>query len=67
MDRLAPIGAWRCTRKRVVTACCEKIVFRAPVKQEKLTELVGKIRHVGRTFLTVETDRDAGDIPLRET
>jgi len=48
MDRLAFIVASRYTRRPVVTACSEKIEFRAPVKLGELIELTGTVAHVGR-------------------
>jgi len=53
MDRLAFLVASRFTRMPIVTACSEKVEFRAPVKEGDLIELLGRIVHVGRTSLRV--------------
>lgn len=53
MDRLAFLVASRHARMPIVTACSEKVEFRAPVKEGDLIELVGRVTHVGRTSLRV--------------
>lgn len=62
MDRLAFIVASRFARKPVVTACSDKVEFRAPVKEGDLIELIGKIVRVGRTSVTVEIEMYAEDL-----
>ncbi|MEM7411183.1 MAG: acyl-CoA thioesterase [Myxococcota bacterium] len=62
MDRLAFIVASRYTRLPVVTACSEKVEFRAPVKQGELIELEGTVVHTGRTSLRVRIDMFREDL-----
>ena len=62
MDRLAFIVASRHTRRPVVTACSEKVEFRAPVKQGELIELEGTVIHVGRTSLRIRIDMHREDL-----
>ena len=62
MDRLAFIVASRFTRMPVVTACSEKVEFRAPVKQGELVELVGTVVDVGRTSLRVRIEMFREDL-----
>ena len=62
MDRLAFIVASRFTRLPVVTACSEKVEFRAPVKQGELVELVGTVADVGRTSLRVRIEMFREDL-----
>ena len=53
MDRLAFLVASRHARMPIVTACSEKVEFRAPVREGDLIELVGRIAHVGRSSIRV--------------
>ena len=53
MDRLAVLVASRYARMPIVTACSEKVEFRAPVKEGDLIELVGRIAHVGHSSIRV--------------
>lgn len=59
MDRLAFLVASRHARMPIVTACSEKVEFRAPVKEGDLIELVGRIAHVGRTSIRVAIEMHA--------
>ncbi|MCP5057888.1 MAG: acyl-CoA thioesterase [bacterium] len=62
MDRLAFIVASRFTRLAVVTACSEKVEFRAPVKQGELIELVGTVSEVGGSSLRVSIEMFREDL-----
>ena len=62
MDRLAFIVASRHTRMPVVTACSEKVEFRAPVKQGELVELTGTITRQGGTSLRIRIDMHREDL-----
>ncbi len=62
MDRLAFIVASRHTRMPVVTACSEKVEFRAPVKQGELIELVGRVTVQGRSSLRVTIEMHREDL-----
>ncbi len=56
MDMLAYIVASRYARKNVVTVSSDKVEFRTPVREGDLIELVGKIKRVGRSSITVKID-----------
>ena len=62
MDRLAFIVASRHTRMPVVTACSEKVEFRAAVKQGELIELVGKVTDQGRSSMRVMIEMHREDL-----
>ena len=62
MDRLAFIVASRHTRMPVVTACSEKVEFRAAVKLGELIELVGEVTHQGRTSMRVTIEMHREDL-----
>lgn len=56
MDRAAWVCSTRYTRKEMVTIASDKIVFKKPVPQGNLVELIAKIGRVGRTSVTVEVE-----------
>ncbi len=56
MDKSAFINASRYARKALVTACSEKVDFKAPVKTGHLVELIGRIVKRGKTSVTVAVD-----------
>jgi acyl-CoA hydrolase len=62
MDRLAFLVASRYARMPIVTACSEKVEFRAPVKEGDLIELVGRIAHVGRSSIRVDIEMHAENL-----
>ena len=62
MDRLAFLVASRHARMPIVTACSEKVEFRAPVKEGDLIELRGRIGHVGRSSIRVDIDMYAENL-----
>lgn len=62
MDRLAFIVASRFSRLPVVTACSEKVEFRAPVKQGELIELIGTVSDVGGSSLRVSIEMFREDL-----
>ncbi len=62
MDRLAFIVASRFTRMPVVTACSEKVEFKAPVKQGELIDLTGTVTDVGRTSLRLRIEMHREDL-----
>ncbi len=53
MDKSAFLTASRYARKAMVTACSERIDFKAPVKQGYLVEVIGRILKHGKTSVTV--------------
>lgn len=56
MDRAAWVCSTRYARKEMVTIASDKIVFKKPVPQGNLVELIAKILRVGRTSVTVEVE-----------
>lgn len=62
MDKSAFITASRFSRKAMVTACSEKVDFKAPVKNGHLVELVGRILKVGSTSMSVNVDMFAENL-----
>ena len=62
MDKSAFITASRYARKSMVTACSEKIDFRAPVKNGQLVEVIGRIVKRGNSSVTVGVQLFAEDL-----
>jgi Acyl-CoA hydrolase len=62
MDKSAFITASRFARKAMVTACSERVDFKAPVKNGQLVEVIGKIVKTGRTSVTVSVDMYAENL-----
>ncbi|MBX9670131.1 MAG: acyl-CoA thioesterase [Candidatus Obscuribacterales bacterium] len=62
MDKSAFITASRYARKAMVTACSEKVDFKAPVKTGHLVELIGRIIKQGKTSVTVAVDMFAENL-----
>ena len=62
MDKSAFMTASRYTRQAMVTACSERIDFRAPVKNGQLVEVVGNIVKRGRSSVTVNVELFAEDL-----
>lgn len=56
MDRAAWVCATRYTRKTMVTIASDRIVFKKPVPQGSMVELISKICKVGRTSVTVDVE-----------
>jgi acyl-CoA hydrolase len=62
MDKAAFVVASRHSRKTVVTACSERVDFRAAVRQGSLIELSAQVIATGRTSMTVSVDLVAEDL-----
>lgn len=56
MDKSAFITASRFARKTMVTACSEKIDFKAPVKHGHLVEVIGRVAKRGNSSVTVAVE-----------
>lgn len=56
MDRAAWVCATRYTRKTMVTIASDRIIFKKPVRQGDLVELVATVLKVGRTSVTVDVE-----------
>jgi acyl-CoA hydrolase len=62
MDKSAFITASRYTRKAMVTACSERIDFKAPVKNGHLVEVIGRVTTRGNTSVSVAVELFAEDL-----
>lgn len=62
MDKSAFITASRCTRKAMVTACSERVDFKAPVKTGHLVEVVGRVVRRGKTSVAVSVELFSEDL-----
>ena len=62
MDKCAFVAASRYTRKPMVTACSERVDFRAPAKNGSIVELIGRILKHGKTSVTVGVQLIAEDL-----
>jgi acyl-CoA hydrolase len=62
MDKAAFVAASRHARKAVVTACSERVDFRAAVRHGSLVELTALVVATGRTSMTVSVDLIAEDL-----
>lgn len=56
MDEVAFMTATRFARKTFVTVSCNKIDFKQPIPADTIVELIGKVKSVGNTSLTVEVE-----------
>lgn len=56
MDEVAFMTATRFARKAFVTVSCNKIDFKKPIPADTIVELIGKVKSVGNTSLTVEVE-----------
>lgn len=62
MDKAAFVAASRYARKIVVTACSERVDFRAAVRHGSLIELTARVVATGRSSMTVSVDLVAEDL-----
>lgn len=56
MDEVAVIAGTRLSRKKLVTASLDRIDFKKGIPVGTLVELIGTVKHVGRTSMQVEVD-----------
>lgn len=56
MDIVASIAGMRYARKTVVTASIDRTDFKQPVYVGEIAEVIGRIVHVGRTSMQIETE-----------
>jgi acyl-CoA hydrolase len=56
MDRAAWICATRFTRKTMVTIASDEIVFKQPVRQGAMVELIASVAQVGKTSVRIEVE-----------
>jgi acyl-CoA hydrolase len=62
MDKSAFITASRFARRAMVTACSERVDFKAPVKNGHLVEVIGRVTKRGTSSVTVSVEMFAEDL-----
>lgn len=62
MDKTAGVACWRYSRKRVVTACAQRITFHTPINMGEVVYSRATIIHVGRSSMEVEVEVDAENV-----
>lgn len=56
MDEVAFITATRFSRQKMVTVSSDRVDFKKPVPAGTIAELIGRVKHVGKTSLVVHVD-----------
>ncbi|MBU5613056.1 acyl-CoA thioesterase [Geomonas azotofigens] len=62
MDKTAGVVCWRYSRKRVVTACAQRITFHTPINVGEVIYSRATIIHVGRSSMEVEVEVEAENV-----
>ena len=62
MDKTAGVACWRYSRKRVVTACAQRITFHTPINMGEVVYSRATIIHVGRSSMEVEVEVEAENV-----
>ena len=62
MDKTAGVACWRYSRKRVVTACAQKICFHTPVNMGEVVYSRATIIHVGKSSMEVEVEVEVENV-----
>lgn len=62
MDKTAGVVCWRYARKRVVTACAQRISFHTPINVGEVVYSRATIIHVGRSSMEVEVEIEAENV-----
>lgn len=62
MDKTAGVACWRYSRKRVVTACAQRISFHTPINMGEVVYSRATIVHVGRSSMEVEVEVEAENV-----
>lgn len=62
MDKTAGVACWRYSRKRVVTACAQRISFHTPIEVGEVVYSRATIIHVGRSSMEVEVEVEAENV-----
>ena len=62
MDKTAGVACWRYSRKRVVTACAQRISFHTPINMGEVVYSRATIIHVGRSSMEVEVEVEVEDV-----
>jgi acyl-CoA hydrolase len=53
MDEVAFLAATRFARRQVVTVSMDRVDFKVPIPEGAIVELIGEVRRVGNTSLTI--------------
>lgn len=62
MDKTAGVVCWRYARKRVVTACAQRITFHTPINVGEVIYSRATIIHVGRSSMEVEVEVETENV-----
>ena len=62
MDKTAGVVCWRYARKRVVTACAQRISFHTPINVGEVIYSRATIIYVGRSSMEVEVEVEAENV-----
>ena len=62
MDKTAGVACWRYSKKRVVTACAQRISFHAPINMGEVVYSRATIIHVGRCSMEVEVEVEVENV-----
>lgn len=62
MDKTAGVVCWRYSKKRVVTACAERITFHTPINVGEVVYSRATIIHVGRSSMVVELEVEVENV-----
>ncbi|MBJ6799970.1 acyl-CoA thioesterase [Geomonas propionica] len=62
MDKTAGVVCWRYSRKRVVTACAQRITFHTPINVGEVIYSRATIIHVGHSSMEVEVEVEAENV-----
>ena len=62
MDKTAGVACWRYSRKRVVTACAQRISFHTPINMGEVVYSRATIIHVGRSSMVVEVEVEVENV-----
>jgi len=62
MDKTAGVACWRYSKKRVVTACAQRISFHTPINVGELVYSRATIIYVGRCSMEVEVEVEVENV-----
>jgi len=62
MDKTAAVACWRYAKKRVVTACAQRIAFHTPINMGEVVYSRATIIHVGRCSMEVELEVEVENV-----
>jgi acyl-CoA thioesterase YciA len=62
MDKTAGVACWRYSKKRVVTACAQRISFHTPINMGEVVYSRATIIYVGRCSMEVEVEVEVENV-----